>query len=78
LLAATTKNTAFINHPKDILHDENHLYGIVLILNIVSKTRNTFKWLDIKIANQKVKIRSASVTAVVTLETVNNHDFLPQ
>jgi len=36
---SVAKNFAFKNHPKDILHDEkpplhdeNHLYGIVLVL----------------------------------------------
>ena len=34
------------NHPKDILHDKNYLYGIVLIhltSNVVFKTRNHFQ-----------------------------------
>ena len=31
------KNSTFKNHPRDILRDENHLYGIVLV-HIVHKT----------------------------------------
>ena len=30
-------NRAFKNHPRDILQDENHLYGIVLV-HIIHKT----------------------------------------
>ena len=31
------QNRAFKNHPRDILQDENHLYGIVLV-HIIHKT----------------------------------------
>ena len=37
------QNPAFTNHPRDILRDENHLYGIVLV-HIIHKTAlNTTK-----------------------------------
>ena len=37
------QNPAFKNHPRDILRDENHLYGIVLV-HIIHKTAlNTTK-----------------------------------
>ena len=41
------QNPAFKNHPRDILRDENHLYGIVLV-HIIHKTAlNTTKRLQV-------------------------------
>ena len=41
------QNPAFKNHPRDILQDENHLYGIVLV-HIIHKTAlNTTKRLQV-------------------------------
>ena len=41
------QNHAFKNHPRDILRDENHLYGIVLV-HIIHKTAlNTTKLLQV-------------------------------
>ena len=41
------QNCAFKNHPRDILQDENHLYGIVLV-HIIHKTAlNTTKRLQV-------------------------------
>ena len=41
------QNSAFKNHPRDILRDENQLYGIVLV-HIVHKTAlNTTKRLQV-------------------------------
>ena len=42
----TAQNCTFKNHPRDILQDENHLYGIVLV-HIIHKTAlNTTKRLQ--------------------------------
>ena len=30
-ISCTTQNSAFENHLRDILHDEYHLYGIVVV-----------------------------------------------
>ena len=41
------QNCAFKSHPRDILRDENHLYGIVLV-HIIHKTAlNTTKLLQV-------------------------------
>ena len=41
------QNSAFKNHPTDILHGENHLYRIVLV-HIIHKTAlNTTKHLQV-------------------------------
>ena len=41
------QNPAFKNHPRDILRDENHFYGIVLV-HIIHKTAlNTTKRLQV-------------------------------
>ena len=41
------QNSAFKKHPRDILQDENHLYGIVLV-HIIHKTAlNTVKHLQV-------------------------------
>jgi len=45
IVAHAAKNAASKNHPKDILHDENHLYRIVLVhltSNVAFKTRKHF------------------------------------
>ena len=39
----TTQNSAFENHPTDILHDENHLYGTVLVHIIYNTVLNLTK-----------------------------------
>ena len=36
-VSRAAQNSAFKNHPTDILHGENHLYGIVLV-HIIHKT----------------------------------------
>ena len=45
-LLCAAKNSAFKNHPRDILRNQNHLYGIVLA-HIINKTasnaRNTYR-----------------------------------
>ena len=42
-----TQNSAFKKHPRDILRDENHLYGIALF-HIIHKTAlNTTKHLQV-------------------------------
>ena len=50
-----SQNCYIKNHPRDILHDENHLYGIVLVhltWNTVLKIRkHTFGQLDIDFKN---------------------------
>jgi len=40
------------NHPKDILHGKNHLYGIIHRM-IRLKQGNIFRWLDIDFFNVK-------------------------
>ena len=46
-ISCTTQNSTFKNHPRDILHHENHLYGIVLV-HIIRKTiLNTTKHLHV-------------------------------
>ena len=45
--SCAAQNSAFKNHPRNILHDDNHLYGIVL-LHIIHKTAlNTTKHLQV-------------------------------
>ena len=45
--SCVAQNRAFKNHPRDILRDENHLYGIVLV-HIIHKTAlNTTKLLQV-------------------------------
>ena len=57
--ALATKNTTSKDHPKDILHDNNYLYRILLVAlasNIVFTTsgvENTFRQLNIYIFNHK-------------------------
>ena len=56
IVVPAAKNAISKNHPKDILHDKNHLYGIVLVhitSNITFKTKkkhfqmeNIFRWPD--------------------------------
>ena len=42
--SCAAQNSTLKNHPRDILRDENHLYGIVLA-HIIHKTAlNTHKW----------------------------------
>ena len=46
----TAKNATSKNHPKAILRDKNHLYGIVLVnftSNVVFKARKHFRRLVI-------------------------------
>ena len=43
----TAQNHAFKNHPRDILRDENHLYGIVLVRIIHKTALNTTKRLQV-------------------------------
>ena len=45
-VAPAAKNAASKNHPKDILHDKNHLYRVVLVhltSNVAFKTRKHFQ-----------------------------------
>ena len=41
------KFSAFKNHPRDILRDENHLYGIVLVYIVHKTALNTTKRLQV-------------------------------
>ena len=41
------KFSAFKNHPRDILQDENHLYGIVLVYIVHKTALNTTKCLQV-------------------------------
>ena len=46
VLVCPTQNTVFINHPKDILYDENYLYKIILVhlaSNIVFTTQKHYQ-----------------------------------
>ena len=46
IVVPATKNAASKNHPKDILHDKNHLYRIVLVhrtLNDAFETRKNLQ-----------------------------------
>ena len=46
-ILCAAQNHAFKNHPTDILRDENHLYGIVLV-HIIHKTAlNSTKLLQV-------------------------------
>ena len=46
-VSRAAKFSTFKNHPRDILQDENHLYGIVLV-HIIHKTAlNTTKHLQV-------------------------------
>jgi len=47
IVAPAAKNAASKIHPKDILHDKNHLYRILLTLNDL-KQETIFTWLDIE------------------------------
>ena len=42
-----TQNPAFTNHPRDILQDENHVYGIVLVHILHNTALNTTKRLQV-------------------------------
>ena len=42
-----TQNPTFKNHPRDILRDNNHLYGIVLVHIIHKIVLNTTKHLQV-------------------------------
>ena len=74
---ARRQNSAFKNHPTDILRDKNHLYGIVLV-HIVHKTalntvqQNAYRWPDInflKIAKTQILASLPhSLTTVASLE----------
>ena len=46
-LLHATHNSAFKNHPKDILRDENNLYGIVLVHIIHTTALNITKHLQV-------------------------------
>ena len=41
------QNSAVKNHPRDILRDKNHLYGIVLVHIIHKRALNTTKRLQV-------------------------------
>ena len=41
------KVSAFKNHPRDILRDENHFYGIVLVYIVHKTALNTTKCLQV-------------------------------
>ena len=47
--SCAAQNSAFKNHPRDILRDENHFYGIVLVHIYIYKAekpsvRLQFRW----------------------------------
>jgi len=48
---SAAKNSSSKNHPKDILHDKNHLYRIVIVhlhrmMHLTQE--NIFRWLDVE------------------------------
>ena len=67
------QNSAFKNHPTDILHSENHLYGIVLVHIIHKTVVNTTKHLQVagyKIFKHRQKLQILSHCLTHCLTTV--------
>ena len=66
-VSRAAQNSAFKNHPTDIVCGENHLYGIVLV-HIIHKTSDTTKHLQVagyKILKNRQKLHF-SITASLT------------
>ena len=45
------------NHPKDILHDKNHLYRIVLVNLTLNDAFNVFRWLHIEFLKSRKNLK---------------------
>ena len=76
------KKAASKNNPKDILCNENHLYGVILVhlaLNIVLKTRKYFQAAGYQCKNSKFVCLTYSLTTVSQgqrpNEAANGHHF---
>ena len=75
-LLRTAQNSACKNHPRNILHDENHFYGMVLVHIIHTTALNITKYLQVagyriflKIAKTRFLVcLPASLTTVARLE----------
>ena len=73
-ISSATQNSPFKSHPRDILHDENHLYEIVLVHIIHNTAVNITKCLQVagyrifkNCQNSNVSL-TASLTTVARLE----------
>jgi len=67
VVAPTTKMPPLKNHPKDILHDKNHLYGIILVDLSMKNSRKHFKVAGYAIFKLKIEIWSVLLTLVASL-----------
>ena len=69
-LSCATQNSAFKNHPRDILHDQNHLYGIVLVRIIHKTALNATKHLQVAGYNFFNKHQNSNFSLTASLTTV--------
>ena len=86
-LLHATQNSAFKNHPKDILRDKNNLYGIVLVHIIHTTALNITKHLQVaryrifkNYQNSNFSLTdclTASLTTVARLEAKRNSAWSP-
>ena len=56
------------NYPRDILRDENHLYGIILVHIVHKIQQNAYRWPDIKFFKNRQNLLPHSLTTVASLK----------